>query len=190
MGVRLALWVFKTREEIVYIMEHELQINREMILTNVRKEEVKLGDLSVRLVNYINQEPDKEYDIAIGTDSMTYDTTDFVLAVTIHRLHSGGIFFYKKMKHDRIKDLHQKLYAETGVSIDVASILIDDFKELGIDLAESNQIHFHIHMDIGDNGPTKELIQELAGWVNALGYDCEVKPDSYAASCIADKYSK
>jgi predicted RNase H-related nuclease YkuK (DUF458 family) len=53
-----------------------------------------------------------------------------------------------------------------------------------------SNIHFHIHLDIGKNGPTKELIQELSGWMIALGYDFEIKPDSYAASHIADRYSK
>jgi predicted RNase H-related nuclease YkuK (DUF458 family) len=45
-------------------------------------------------------------------------------------------------------------------------------------------------MDIGEHGPTSKYIQELEGWVRATGYDYEIKPNSYAASTIADKYSK
>ena len=37
---------------------------------------------------------------------------------------------------------------------------------------------------------TKELIPELVGWIKSCGYDCEVKPDSFVASSIADKISK
>ena len=55
---------------------------------------------------------------------------------------------------------------------------------------KSSNIHLQIHMDIGENGPTKKYIQELEGWVRAVGYDYEIKPNSYAASTIADKYSK
>ncbi|MBR4734133.1 MAG: hypothetical protein IK081_15370, partial [Lachnospiraceae bacterium] len=36
----------------------------------------------------------------------------------------------------------------------------------------------------------KELIPGLVGWIKACGYDCKVKPESYAASSIADRISK
>ena len=73
---------------------------------------------------------------------------------------------------------------------DIASVT-NEFFEKGIDLTDkSGKIHFHIHMDIGKEGPTRDFIQELTGWITALGYDFEIKPDSYAASHIADRYSK
>ena len=40
------------------------------------------------------------------------------------------------------------------------------------------------------NGKTRDLIKGLTGWVHAMGYECEVKPDSYSASTIADRLSK
>ena len=51
---------------------------------------------------------------------------------------------------------------------------------------------FSIHVDAGnsDYGKTKELIPSLVGWIKSCGYDCEVKPDSFAASSVADKISK
>ena len=51
-------------------------------------------------------------------------------------------------------------------------------------------VHFQIHCDIGKSGKTRELIKEIVGWVTSEGYDCLIKPDSYAANSIADKYSK
>ena len=53
-----------------------------------------------------------------------------------------------------------------------------------------DKLNLSIHLDIGQNGPTKDLIKELEGWIKAVGYDYEIKPDSYAASFVADKYSK
>jgi unsaturated chondroitin disaccharide hydrolase len=49
-----------------------------------------------------------------------------------------------------------------------------------------------IHVDAGNstNGKTKELIPELVGWIRACGYDCQVKPESFVASTIADRISK
>ena len=172
-------------------MNEELKITKHLIMHNISQEYFTLEQVCERIIKYINEEPDLEYDIAIGTDSMTYDSTHFVLAIAVHRLYKGGIFFYTKMKHSVIKDLRYKLHTETQVSVDAANILLDEFYENGIDLTDkSRSIHLHIHMDIGENGPTKDLIQELIGWVTALGYECEIKPDSYAASFLADKYSK
>ena len=72
-----------------------------------------------------------------------------------------------------------------GLLIDVECILEDD----GINIDELN-IKFQIHCDIGKNGKTSELIKEIVGWVTASGYECLIKPESYTANSIADKYSK
>ena len=61
---------------------------------------------------------------------------------------------------------------------------------LDIDENIFDKMKMSIHLDIGENGPTKSLIRELEGWVTAMGYDYAIKPDSYAASTIADLYSK
>ena len=68
----------------------------------------------------------------------------------------------------------------------LTKIMEESYKDL------YDNIFFSIHVDAGrsDKGKTKELIPELVGWIKACGYDCEVKPDSYAASSIADKISK
>ena len=92
------------------------------------------------------------------------------------------------MTHSEIRDLRTKLYTETQLSLDATDILISTFLDNDEELFE--KIHLSIHLDIGKNGPTKDLIRELEGWVTAMGYDCEIKPESYAASSIANIYSK
>ena len=51
-------------------------------------------------------------------------------------------------------------------------------------------LNFGIHVDAGENGPSRQVIPEIVGWINACGYKAVVKPDSYAACAIANKYSK
>ena len=41
-----------------------------------------------------------------------------------------------------------------------------------------------------EKGKTRELIPELVGWVKASGYEAETKPESFVASCVADRLSK
>lgn len=57
-------------------------------------------------------------------------------------------------------------------------------------LLEDLNVSFQIHCDIGRSGKTSVLIKEVVSWVTSQGYVCLIKPDSYAASGIADKYSK
>ena len=60
---------------------------------------------------------------------------------------------------------------------------------LNFDYTQSN-ISFTIHVDCGVNGPSGAVIPEVVGYIHAMGYECEIKPDSPIASCIADRISK
>ena len=103
----------------------------------------------------------------------------------------GGIYFYEVTRQPLIRDVRTKLHVETNASLNVASELIrlledKEYEELFMNC------HFSIHIDAGHSyhGKTKDLIPELVGWIKSCGYDCEVKPDSFVASSIADKISK
>ena len=91
----------------------------------------------------------------------------------------------------KITNIKQKLYTETQMSLDCATQLMDAFEkrfeETGFDYTK---VQFSIHVDAGFNGPTKEVIPEIVGWVKSCGYDVHVKPESFVASSIADKLSK
>lgn len=129
--------------------------------------------------------------IIIGTDSQNFDYTKEVSVIAVICEGHGGIFFYKIQARDRITDVRTKLRVETGDSLDIAEHLINILETEGYEEVFLNT-SFTIHIDAGysDNGRTKELIPELVGWVKAMGYDAKVKPESYAASGIADKISK
>ena len=47
-----------------------------------------------------------------------------------------------------------------------------------------------IHLDVGNNGATQTLIKEVVGMVVGSGFNARIKPDSYGASSVADKYTK
>lgn len=149
---------------------------------------MNLDEVLHKIIAFIDEMPEFEYKLSIGTDSMTYKASHFVLAIVLHRVGNGGIYFYKRFDHPGIQDLRTKLYKETQISIETADLLLSSL--LDIDENILNKLNFSIHLDIGTNGPTKDLIKELEGWVMAVGYDYEIKPNSYAASFVADRYSK
>jgi len=166
----------------------ELKIDKNTKFQNANHIWMTLDEMLDIIIDYVNQNPKYEYRLSIGTDSMTYRSTHFVLAIVVHRVGNGGIYFYKKLDHPAIQDLRTKLYTETQLSIDTTDLITSSLLERDATILE--KVNLSIHLDIGTTGPSKDLIKELEGWVSAMGYDYAIKPDSYAASTIANIYSK
>ena len=154
---------------------------------------VLLQDIAKIAAEYMARNPMSHYEVTVGTDSQNFDKTKMVEVIALHRVGSGGIFFYRVNYVRRIDNLRQKIQEETQRSLSVADGLFSEIEtqlnHVGVDI-NNMDIHFQIHCDVGYNGSTKALIQEIVGWVQAMGYDCAIKPNSYAASGIANKYSK
>ena len=103
------------------------------------------------------------------------------------------VFFYNIEFIRLITSLKQKINEESGRSLYVANDLLDSLEDLFLEndmLIEDVDISFQIHCDIGRSGKTNVLIKEIVSWVTSQGYVCLIKPDSYAASSIADRLSK
>ena len=135
---------------------------------------------------YIDEDRKSNYRISIGTDSQNTNLTKIVIVISIYRVGKGGIFFYDVRNESIIKNIKQKIYYETSLSLDFASKISECFK--------NNEISqdIEIHVDIGTNrsGGTYDLVQSIIGWVNSAGYECKIKPYSYTASAIANRISK
>ena len=99
--------------------------------------------------------------------------------------------FYETEMRELIEIVKQKLETETYISLKTAKNLLDELDNDEYRILIDN-CPLSIHIDAGNapQGKTKDLIQGLTGWVHAMGYDCEVKPNSYSASTIADRISK
>ncbi|SDY95384.1 hypothetical protein SAMN04487866_106129 [Thermoactinomyces sp. DSM 45891] len=135
---------------------------------------------------YVREDPNSEYKLMIGTDSMTrYKETVFVTAIIIQRVGKGALFFYTKRTHSQMKELRYRIYRETEYSLTCVDLL----KEHGF-FRMFSDIQMEIHLDIGQQGETRKVIQEVVGWVTAVGYQAKIKPESYAASAVADRFTR
>lgn len=152
-----------------------------------------MDDIANRIIQYIMEDISASYEIMVGTDSQTHKETKMVEIIAVHRKGLGGIFFHNTDYIPRIHNLKQKINEETSRSLTVANELLDsiEFPLLGEGyLIDDIDVSFQIHCDIGKYGKTNELIREIVSWVTSQGYVCMIKPDSYVASGIADRYSK
>ncbi len=137
-------------------------------------------------------DPGREYKLVIGTDSQNFDTTKVVAVIALHCVGHGGIFFYDVQRVHRITNVGQKLLFETQVSLEYAAKLLAAMNKVreNKDFDYEKRISFCIHVDAGEMGQSSRVIPEVVGWINACGYQAVVKPDSFAASSIADRISK
>jgi hypothetical protein len=137
------------------------------------------------VVKYINESPNDDYKLIIGTDSHTKDSVIFVTAIVVHRKGKGGRYYYTRHRDRKMPSLRQRIYYETSLSLNVASRLTEKIARNG-----ASNLNVEIHLDVGQVGDTKDLIREVVGMVMGSGFDAKIKPDSYGASKVADKHSK
>lgn len=125
------------------------------------------------------------YKITIGTDSEQAGgaQADFVTAVVIHRVGNGGRYFWRRIELNKFHTLRDRIIKEVIMSLEVAKEVLEELKKL-----EEIKFDFEIHADIGENGETKVMIQEVVGMIRAYNFEPKTKPESYAASNVADRH--
>mgnify|MGYP000991031931 CR=1 FL=1 len=137
------------------------------------------------IVSYMQEMPGTPYRLIIGTDSQLREDTCFVTAIVVHRVGKGGRYYYTK-ENERIgRNLKQRIFFEAAKSLGIASMLAEKLADNGL-----GDLNLEIHLDIGQNGETKDLIREIVGMVTGTGFEAKIKPDAYGATKVADKHSK
>jgi len=141
------------------------------------------------ILGFIKADPAKRYKITIGTDSeeLADRSADFVTAIVIHRVGNGGRYFWRRVELPKFHTLRERIIKEVLLSLEVAKRLLEILEK---ELKESHGIRwdFEIHADIGENGESKAMLQEVVGIIRAYNFEARTKPASYAASHVADRH--
>lgn len=139
---------------------------------------------------FMKEKPQAHYRLMIGSDSKGTPELDIVSVIAIHRVGNGGRYFWYRQGRDRIHTLRQKIYAEVEASLELAGIVLPAFRSaMGIIQTETEMpFDFEIHVDVGQFGETRELIREVTGMVTGYGYEVMIKPQSAAATNVADRH--
>lgn len=143
---------------------------------------MKLKDI---IHKFMSQDRKGEYEIIVGSDSQKTKSKgyDFVTALIIHHVGHGGIYFWRREFVDKIVPLKQRIYQEAIFSIQTSENLVNFFKVNGL-----SKFNIQIHVDIGNNGETRDMISEVTGMVRGSGFEVKIKPDAYGASKVADRH--
>lgn len=148
--------------------------------------ELELRDVRTRIIQFLSEDPEKTYQLVVGTDSQPHNGSgvDFVTAIVIHRVGCGGIYFWRRRVNKQSYVLRQRMYEEAIMSLATAEEVVALLHDDGI-----TKYDVEIHVDIGKSGPTREMISEIVGMIRGNGFSVKMKPDSFAASKVADRYT-
>ena len=153
-------------------------------LTYGRVTEKEMFDIIIERI----RNSENEYSLYVGTDSQTHEGTKVVTVIAILEVGKGGFWFHSIdwTRRLTVDQLRVKIYNETMRSINVAKKLTQVLYENLLDF----EVIIHVDLGRGKHSKTKEMIAEIIGWVNAEGFQAHAKPESWAASTIADRISK
>jgi predicted RNase H-related nuclease YkuK (DUF458 family) len=147
---------------------------------------VGLPQVRERILAFLSDDPESKYQLVVGTDSQPKSGAgvDFVTTIVVHRKGRGGIYFWKRVVTKKRYVLRQRMYEEATLSLEMAETVLALLHKDGV-----TRYDVEIHVDIGQFGPTREMIAEIVGMIRGSGYSVKIKPDSYAASKVADRYT-
>jgi uncharacterized protein len=149
------------------------------------KGKLNLDKVVDEILAYIKADPERKYSIVVGSDSYPSNSVEYVTAIVIHKEGRGGRYFWKKEHQPgKTPTLRNRIYQETTHSISTAQALIKK-----LDIKKLSGYDFAIHIDVGNTGSTRSMITEVVGMVKGNGFEAKTKPNSYAASTVADKYT-
>lgn len=160
---------------------------------NPSRGSLSLEEVIREIFCYMAEKPDKFYDIIVGCDSSSGEGPHFPVAVVILRVGEGGRFFLKKISYPLSKrkfyNWKERILEEVLLSCQLALFLKEKLEKKIQDLSDSFRYQFrYIHADIGENGQTKDMIKEVVGLIKGNGFEPKIKPESFVASTVADRY--
>ena len=159
---------------------------------NPTRGKLKLDQVVDEILDYIGSKTDNFYDIIIGCDSSSGASPSFPVAVVVLRTGEGGRFFLKKInyKNRKFYSWKERILEEVLISCQLALQFKDRLERKVNGQTQNYNYRFcYIHADIGENGGTKDMIKEVVGLIRGNGFEPKIKPESYVASSVADRYT-
>jgi predicted RNase H-related nuclease YkuK (DUF458 family) len=139
------------------------------------------------ILNVIAEHSAEEGTVYIGSDSMVQkQKCIFCTAICLlGDTKQSNRYFIRRTKNDakEFKTLLQRITMEVQNSIDMGMKLLEFCPTIKIEL----------HLDVSDSNKesrTSKFADMLIGYAKGSGFDCKIKPEAFAAYCVADKHSK
>ena len=138
-----------------------------------------------KIAKYIKEDTNFRYKVIVGTDSENRSGgADFVTAIIVHRIGKGGVYFWNRKKVKNAVSIADRIGKETQFSVELAWKIRDTFRYNGLSGYEPE-----VHLDVGEGGATRDMVRWVTGMVLGSGLTYKIKPDSFGATKVADRYT-
>lgn len=156
-----------------------------MIFENPKGRKFDLDQIVGHIKEKFNKHPHEIFKIIIGTDSQKKSSSiNFISVIVVYRMGKGGTYFIYRERLNNNITLKQKIYKEAYMSLKIAQEIRGK-----LTMVKENEI-LELHVDIGEQGQTREYIKELVKYIEEEGFQTSIKPKSFAASKVADRHTK
>ena len=154
------------------------------------KGSLSLPEVLEEMVVYMQEEPHKKYEVIVGCDSSATTDPTFPVVIVVLRKKAGGRFFLRRIHYPArpFPSRRQRILEEVLLSCQLALLLRENFGQFALRHGVTYDFQY-IHADIGENGITRDMIKEVTGLIRGNGFEPKIKPESFAASSVADRYS-
>jgi len=147
--------------------------------------DAKSNVISMRSVLSFVEKKIKECEIHVGCDShFISNKCVFAVVVAVYEKGKGGTYFFARAKRDRLtfSNMKIRLLKEAELAIKMADALTP--------FLDREKISVHLDINPDKQYKSNLVFTSATSWVKSLGYQCIVKPDSWASSWLADYYAK
>lgn len=143
------------------------------------------------VINYFLSSPKSNFEIVVGCDSSSEDYPYFPVVLVVRKIGEGGRFFLYKMYYSKkFYNFHQRILQEVYLSCELALKFREEIlKRIKKNNLKINYQFQYIHADVNENGQTRDMVKEVIGLIRSNGFEAKIKPESFAASSIADKFT-
>lgn len=123
-------------------------------------------------------------EIHIGSDSQqSGQFTEYVSVIVLLEKGKGGRAFYSQERVTRVKSLRERLLKEVWMSVNLGL-------ELNAHMGEDTGLTVHVDANPNLKFRSSDHVKELTAMVVSQGFKTLLKPDSWAASHLADHVVK
>jgi len=126
-----------------------------------------------------------ESKVFVGTDSqLVAGQWQLATAICIYWEGRGGKFFYRrnKLKQTTFRSLEDRLMHEVYESVMTAELIKSQCPDICV----------NIHADIASDPDSRSarLAKAAKSYISGMGYEPTIKPDAWASTTIADKFTR
>ena len=146
-----------------------------------------IEDLGNTILSDIANSDTEDLEFYIGGDSQSsLNNVKFTVAIIMIKKGKGGRGYYKSVTPlQTTMTLQQRLFMETFKAVKVALWLNPILESIGYKVNE-----IHTDLNPNPNYASYEMVHTCLGYIRGMGFEGTAKPDSWAASSVADYKTK